>query len=62
MMISKLVNNYDVEQIIITWDVSKKTFRNEIYDQYKANRSSSPDNFKIQIKELQNPREILEVN
>ena len=54
MMISKLVNNYDVEQIIITWDVSKKTFRNEIYDQYKANRSSSPDNFKIQIKELQN--------
>ena len=54
MMISKLVNNYDVEEIIITWDVSKKTFRNEIYDEYKANRSSSPDNFKIQIKELQN--------
>ena len=54
MMISKLVNNYDVEKIIITWDVSKKTFRNEIYQDYKANRSSSPDNFKIQIKELQN--------
>ena len=53
MMISKLVNNYDVEKIIITWDVSKKTFRNEIYQDYKANRSSSPDNFKIQIKELQ---------
>ena len=54
MMISKLVNNYDIEKIIITWDVSKKTFRNEIYDEYKANRSSSPDNFKVQIKELQN--------
>jgi len=54
MMITKLVNNYDVEKIIITWDVSKKTFRNEIYQDYKANRSSSPDNFKIQIKELQN--------
>ena len=54
MMISKLVNNYDIEKIIITWDVSKKTFRNEIYEDYKANRSSSPDNFKIQIKELQN--------
>ena len=53
MMLSKLVNNYDVEKIIITWDVSKKTFRNEIYEDYKANRSSSPDNFKIQIDKLQ---------
>ena len=53
MMLSKLVNNYDVEKIIITWDVSKKTFRNEIYEDYKANRSSSPDNFKIQINKLQ---------
>ncbi len=53
MMLSKLVNNYDVEQIIITWDVSKKTFRNEIFEDYKANRTSSPDNFKIQIKKLQ---------
>ena len=50
MMLSKLVNNYEVEKIIIAWDVSKKTFRNEIFDDYKANRSSSPDNFKIQIK------------
>ena len=54
MMLSKLVNNYDLEKIIITWDVSKKTFRNDIFEDYKANRSSSPDNFKIQIKELQN--------
>ena len=54
MMISKLVKNYDIEKIIITWDVSKKTFRNDIYQDYKANRSSSPENFKIQIKELQN--------
>ena len=53
MMLSKLVNNYDIEKIIITWDVSKKTFRNEIYEDYKANRSSSPDNFKIQINKLQ---------
>tara|TARA_Y100001970_G_scaffold287230_1_gene411391 strand:- start:4248 stop:6746 length:2499 start_codon:yes stop_codon:yes gene_type:complete len=53
MMLSKLVNNYEVEKIIIAWDVSKKTFRNEIFDDYKANRSSSPDNFKIQIKKLQ---------
>ncbi len=26
MMLSKLVNNYDLEKIIITWDVSKKNF------------------------------------
>ena len=53
MMISKLVKDYDSEQIIITWDISKKTFRTDLYSEYKGNRSSAPDEFKLQVKTLQ---------
>ena len=53
MMISKLVKEYPSEKIIITWDISKKTFRTELYSEYKGNRSSAPDEFKLQVKTLQ---------
>ena len=53
MMISKLVKDYDSEKIIITWDISKKTFRTELYSDYKGNRTSAPDEFKLQVKTLQ---------
>ena len=53
MMISKLVKEYSSEKIIITWDISKKTFRTELYSEYKGNRSSAPDEFKLQVKTLQ---------
>ena len=48
-MINKVVNDYDPKQIIITWDLPGKTFRNDIYKEYKANRSPAPDNFNVQI-------------
>ncbi len=53
MMISKLVKDYESEKIIITWDISKKTFRTDLYSDYKGNRTSAPDEFKLQIKVLQ---------
>ena len=53
MMLSKLVKDYEPEQIIVTWDISKTTFRSEIFPDYKANRTSSPEIFKVQIKSLQ---------
>ena len=48
-MINKVINEYKSEQLIVTWDLPGKTFRNDIYKEYKANRSPAPDNFKIQI-------------
>jgi len=48
-MLNKVVEEYKSEQIIITWDLPGKTFRNAIYNEYKANRSPAPDNFKVQI-------------
>ena len=48
-MINKVINEYKSEQMIVTWDLPGKTFRNDIYKEYKSNRSPAPDNFKVQI-------------
>jgi DNA polymerase-1 len=43
------------EHFVVTWDSPKKTIRKELYEDYKANRISMPDEFKYQmgmIKEL----------
>ncbi|WP_207782271.1 DNA polymerase I [Phytoactinopolyspora limicola] len=49
---SMLINVLRDEQpthVAVAFDVSRKTFRNEMYPEYKANRSSSPDEFKGQV-------------
>ncbi len=48
-MINKVIKDYEPDQLIITWDLPGKTFRNDIYEEYKANRTPAPDNFNIQI-------------
>ena len=53
MMISKIIKDFDPEKLIITWDVSKRTFRTDLYEDYKGNRKSAPDEFKQQVKVLQ---------
>ena len=52
MMLKKTIEEYEPDNLIVAWDVSKKTFRTELYREYKANRKASPDSFKIQIPEL----------
>jgi len=51
-MLRKVIEDYNPDNLLIAWDVSRKTFRTAMYNEYKANRSSSPDSFKIQIPEL----------
>ena len=46
-MINKVINEYKSKQMIVTWDLPGKTFRNDIYKEYKSNRSPAPDNFKV---------------
>jgi len=53
MMVAKIIKDFDTDKLIITWDVSKKTFRTDLYKDYKGNRKSAPDEFKIQVKVLQ---------
>ena len=47
--IANLLEQWKPEFLVCTFDVSEKTFRNELYDQYKANRESMPDALREQI-------------
>ncbi len=47
-----LINTYPAEYVAIALDNSRKTFRNEIYKEYKENRESMPDDLRSQIPML----------
>ena len=47
--IANLLEQWKPDFLVCTFDVSETTFRNELYDQYKANRESMPDSLREQI-------------
>ncbi|HVH80303.1 MAG TPA: DNA polymerase I [Stellaceae bacterium] len=49
-MLAKLLAETDCDHIAVVFDHSGASFRNQIYDQYKANRSEPPDDLKPQFK------------
>lgn len=51
-MIQKLHEDYQPSHIAIVFDASGKTFRHEIYADYKANRPPMDDDLRVQIKPL----------
>lgn len=51
-MLRRLVADYQPEIMAVVFDASGKTFRDEIYAEYKANRASMPDDMRSQIKPL----------
>lgn len=51
-MLFKLLNEYKPKYIAITWDPPEKTFRHEIYTEYKANRKPMPDDLIYQIETI----------
>ena len=62
-MLLKLIEDIQMEKggnvsIAVIFDAARETFRNEIYSNYKANRSDPPDDLKPQfnmIKKFQMP-------
>jgi DNA polymerase I len=44
-----LLRTIQPDGIAVSFDVGKVTFRNEMYDAYKANRESMPDDLKLQM-------------
>ncbi len=48
-MIRKLAADYPDGQLVVIFDAKGPTFRNDIYDQYKANRPPMPDELREQI-------------
>ena len=51
-MLKKLVNEYQPEHMAVVFDAKGKTFRNDLYKEYKANRPPMPDDLRVQIEPL----------
>ncbi|MGZ4955362.1 MAG: DNA polymerase I [Methylobacter sp.] len=51
-MLRKLIADYHSDYITVIFDAPGKTFRNELYDQYKAHRPAMPDDLRVQIAPL----------
>ena len=51
MLLSLLVSEKPTH-VAVAFDVSRKTFRSEIFPQYKANRTATPDEFRSQMSYL----------
>jgi DNA polymerase-1 len=51
-MLRSLVKDYEPTHMAVVFDAKGKTFRDEIYDQYKANRPPMPNELRSQIEPL----------
>jgi DNA polymerase-1 len=51
-MIRKLAKDYENSPIAIVFDAKGKTFRNDLYEDYKANRPPMPDDLREQIEPI----------
>ena len=49
-MMRRLLKDYDPEYIAVVFDAKGKTFRNDMYKEYKANRPPMPDDLRVQIE------------
>ena len=52
-MLRRLLSEYDTEYIAVVFDAKGKTFRDDIYPEYKAHRPPMPDDLSVQIEPLQ---------
>lgn len=48
-MLIKLLGDHNPDGLVVTWDVSRQTFRSEKYPAYKEQRDSTPDTFSSQL-------------
>lgn len=51
-MIRKLEQDYPGSKMVVVFDAKGKTFRHEMYEEYKANRPPMPDDLAVQIKPI----------
>jgi DNA polymerase I len=46
--IKKLIDIFNIQNVVLVWDSKGKTFRSEMYEDYKATRQSAPSDLFIQ--------------
>jgi DNA polymerase-1 len=51
-MLAKFLKDYDPERIAVVFDAPGKTFRDELFAEYKAQRPPMPDDLRVQIQPL----------
>ncbi len=51
-MLYKLLDDYQPERVAVVFDAPGKTFRDDLYTDYKANRPPLPDDLRTQIEPL----------
>ena len=51
-MLRRLLKDYDPEQLAVVFDAPGKTFRDDIYPEYKAHRPPMPDDLRSQIEQI----------
>ena len=51
-MLYKLLDDYEPERIAVVFDAPGKTFRDDLYEDYKANRPPMPEDLRPQIEPL----------
>ena len=51
-MLRKLLSEYKTDYVTVVFDAAGKTFRNELYADYKAHRPTMPDDLRVQIAPL----------
>ncbi|MHA7919345.1 5'-3' exonuclease, partial [Alloalcanivorax xenomutans] len=51
-MLRKLIKDYDPEYMAVVFDAKGKTFRDELFEEYKSNRPPMPDELREQVQPL----------
>src|ERR1700721_1062743 len=51
-MIKKLIKDYQPEHLAVVFDAKGKTFRDDLYPEYKAHRSATPPDLSCQFEPL----------
>ena len=57
-----IIQNIKPKYMVVAFDVSKKTFRNKIYSEYKATRKPMPDELRSQIEPLKNMLRLMNIS
>ena len=53
-MLRRLIADHKTDYFTVVFDAPGKTFRHDMYDQYKAHRPPMPDDLRVQIEPLHN--------
>jgi len=62
IQIIHIIQNIKPKYIVVAFDASKKTFRNELFDGYKATRKPMPDELRSQIVPLKEMLKLMNIN